>query len=361
MNDSSYHCHSQESDSYDNWYAGEPFWRRLTPEETRQAVEPLVERLDGVQQVLRKLKTIGGYIADLNKVTALLRHPIVLNTPSGSQTISLINPEGVSRVLKQVNWDLKLQVRQLPNRMPAYYIGRTRQDWWAEYSLVVEDIYQSPDFPVQDERFYRLMHAGHEMYYLRVAQFREAAAEYMALKHPDNPMTTDHLLYSAGRNVFQHAWHEDQRLAFLVARNFGLEDFKRAIELLYLCLGADLCELRSAVTPVMLGFFETVYPQPAIRRALAEICAMDGQQLNHLPRLAIQVYQKLSKAFGGFLKTELAWGDTNKELPLWNLIYANLGRLETISPRLMNTTSVGQACFNLEEESRIFVKMMFES
>jgi len=335
-------------------------WAAKSLEESRQALSPLIKTLKAYDQARRSLETKGGYSSDFNKVSQVLMSSIELGTPFGTRQIRLVDPEKINQALRQVNWDLKLQVRQLTHRMPVYYIGRTREDWWAEYSLVVEDIYQSHGYPVQDERFYRLMHAGHEIYFLRLAHLRDVTTHFLALRYPNRLHEIDKILYEAGRYVFQHAWHEDQRLAMLISQYFGLTEFKHAIELLYLCLSADLCELRSAVSPILLELFEIIYPQPAIRQVLENLCDLDGQQLNNLPRTAISTFKYLTKAFSRFLKTEIAWRGRKWKIPLWKLIYSNLGRMNLVVGRIETETSLEAACRNLEKASSDIVSMLLE-
>ena len=45
-----------------------------------------------------------------------------------------------------------MDVRQLDSRMPVYFLCRLRKDYWSEYSLIVEDLYRSPGYPLTDER-----------------------------------------------------------------------------------------------------------------------------------------------------------------------------------------------------------------
>ena len=163
-------------------------------------------------------------------------------------------------------FDLHMNIRMLDTGMPVYYICRVERDYWMEYSLIVEDLYRSPSYTWQDDRFAKLMYMGHEIYFLRLSLFRKSLTELLSDQENGiaDKREVDEYIYRLGRYIFQAAWHEDQRPGMLTAEHFGLAKFYHAIELLYLCLSGELCQLRSTIDDRLLSFFEKAYPQPAI-------------------------------------------------------------------------------------------------
>jgi hypothetical protein len=166
----------------------------------------------------------------------------------------------------------------------------------------------------------------------------------------------DDALYHVGRHVFQAAWHDDQRPGTLTARHFDLPCFQQAIELLYLCLSGELCELRNALDEKLIGFFESIYPQPSIYAFLGLLNELDGTTINELPRKALKQYLRLSTAFSHFLNTEVPWGRKHVKTALYKLIFANFDRLEMVATQLKDDISRHEAAFRLEEESQQIIE-----
>jgi hypothetical protein len=203
-----------------------------------------------------------------------------------------------------------------------------------------------------DDRFVHLMDRGHELFYLRLSQFRDQVGRMLSGDSPATETEVDDCLYDIGRYVLQSAWHEDQRLAVLTATHLCLPGFRNAIELLYLCLSADLCELRSAVDDRMLRFFEIPYPQPAIREFLSLLGRLDGGVLNEIPRSALRLYGGLAREFAAFVKTEVEWGLRQTRFPLFKLLYGNLPRLAAVGNVLREDTRVREAAESLEDKAQ---------
>lgn len=311
----------------------------------REALASLIKRLEWYDTARLGLEREGGAIADLKNITTILNTPMTLRGRSASKAVRLTDRGSLRAILWDIDPDLHLDVRLRGTGMPAYYLCRTRADYWSEYSLIVEDLHMSPGYPVTDERFINLMHAGHEVFFLRLSPFRDGA---QVMLDSEDDATIDALLYSLGRHVFQAAWHEDQRLGIMAANHLELTSFRNAIELLYLCLGAELCELRGAVDERMLRFFEAVYPQPAIRAFLKRLATLDGGALNELPQQARQHYKGLLAAFSRFLATEIAWGARSQQIPLWKVLYGNFSRLESIGSVLRQGPELVRASTTLD-------------
>ena len=59
-----------------------------------------------------------------------------------------------------------------------------------------------------------------------------------------------------------------------------------------------------------------------------------------MPRLAQTQYAKLSKAFSRFLSIDVPWKAGAAPLPLWKIVYANIGRLNVVGPLLRETSGL---------------------
>jgi hypothetical protein len=321
-------------------------WRSEDP---GPGLTELIERLTAYDALRHRLETESGSISRLTELGNLLKAPFCIGVRD--QPVALCDPSAVSRSLKRHSWNLHLEVRLRPTRLPIYYLCRTRSDYWSEYSLIVEDYYQSPGYPLADERFVKLMDASHETHYLRLSQFRKG----LSVRAFENPkkhgQAVDARLYSLGRHVFQSAWHQDQQVGVLASRHLALPTFFQAVELLYLCLSCDLCELRGAIDADMLAFFKTIYPQPAILNFLVDLPTIEGRFLNELPRRATRLFTLLSRSFSTFLSTLVPWGPDKISQPLWKLLYAHIGRLERVAWALNRNKVMIRARTALENQA----------
>ncbi len=327
----------------------------------RDALDPIIMKLMEYDSIRTKLEQKGGRVSDLSEITDIFSATIPVNDEYGAMKVLLSDQRSLKEAIRNINWDLHVDIRRLHTHMPVYYICRTRRDFWAEYSLVVEDIYMSSGYPLTDERFVKLMDAGHEVYYLRLAQFREGITNMVGKTGEHDMAKVDNLLYNLGRHVFQAAWHEDQRLGILTARFLGLHEFHMAIELLYLCLSGDLCELRGAVDETMMRFFEDVYPQPAIRSFLEMLGRTEGGVLTELPQKAANLYKRLSRAFSGFLQQETIWGHSRIRMPIWKLLYSNFSRLDQICKTLKEDDKIVTIMGQLEGEAKGIINELLET
>ncbi|MEW6366940.1 MAG: hypothetical protein AB1714_20115 [Acidobacteriota bacterium] len=325
-------------------------WWRLPTDDICEALRPLLCRLRLYDALRRKLEVQGGRLGDIARLTAHLTEETQIKVRWGTYNVSLANPLALRAMLSEVGYyEVHFQVRSLDTQMPVYYICRTLHDYWFEYSLIVEDLYLSPGYPMHDERFVKLMRHGHETFHLRLSQLRDRVALLTRSDKEGLADRVDQILCDVGRHVLQAAWHEDQQLAFLAAAHLELVRCRHAIELLYLCLNGELCELRGIVTQTIERFFDEVYPQPAIAMFLQRLPRLDGSALNALPREAQRLYVKLCKAFGRFLRTEVRWGWRNTAVPIHKLLFANVPRLELVGNALKGTPAVAEAVAHIEE------------
>jgi hypothetical protein len=326
------------------------------------AVRPLVEKLgqyDRMRAVLEQQGTDRGF---WKAMTEVLSEKIVLRSDWFRYAVALTEPEAVKSAVRAIHYDLHLEIRQRSTLIPAYYLCRTKWDYWSEYGLIVEDLYASPGYPFHDERLVKLMQAGHEVYYLRLARMRHSAAAMFKgiASLPRLSQLTDELLYEVGRYIFRAIWHEDQKPALAACGAFSLVRFRQAMELLYLCLSGDLCELRGALTERFFKFFKCVYPQPALGALLHRIQEADGATLAALPQKVRPLYSQLSAAFSSFLKQEVLWREGRSPLPLFKVLFGNLSRLELLPEMLKGDSVLKAAVEKLEKESGAIIGKILE-
>lgn len=323
--------------------------RKIAPSFYRRAaLDPFLAHLTRYDQARTGLERHGGSLDTLKELTAHLRRPLRIR--SGKALITCLGDHRSLRsVLRQVDPDLHLEVRQGTYRMPLYYLCRLRGDYWCEYSLVVEELYVSPGYPLPDSRLVSLMWLGHETPFLRLAPLRSKAVALADDGDGPPGSGVDELLYQAGRQVLQSAWHQDQHVAVEVSQVVGLPRFLEALELVYLCLGAELCELRAAASSRLAAFFRQVYPRPAIARLLSRLPQTSGDELILLPRQAALEYRRLLSGFRRLISTEVARAGSAARVPFWKLAYANLGRLKLLEPEVVASPELRSAAGELEQ------------
>jgi len=374
MNHSGANANPPGGQKYPNSYGAGHTYYKVPPVDLEKTLRPLILHLERYDALRLELEQEGGRVADLKRITELLSTSIRLEGRRGPFEVELTKPAGIRSFLYDVGYnDLHLQVRRRSSSLPVYYLCRVRRDYWSDYSLVLEDFYRSEGYPVQDARFVKLMVHGKETYHLSVAPFRpgtralfEQGGRTMAERFYDiwyeDVGTTerervDRLLYDVGRHVLLAAWHEDQQIGVLAAAHFGLPRFRQAIELLYLCLSGDLCELRGLLTEPMHAFFGEVYDQPALYGFLRGLSALDGQTLNELAEeRARQLYRQLMQAFKRFLDVDVPVGQRERRTPLYKLLFSNLTRLELVAMDLRTHPAVGEAAAALEASAQRIIE-----
>lgn len=335
----------------EDFYQGGSSWYgyRRPAIDLAQALEPLIAHLRGYDANRLELETEGGQLRDLKRLTEIIRQEIPIQGCFREYKVSLVNQTGMRDLLRDVgDLEVHLAVRQLETRLPVYYLCRLHRLYRFDYDLVVEDLYLSPGYPLTDSRMVKLMRGGHEVYHLRLSPFRGRTAKLLG-----GPKTrrVDALLSKVGRHIFQAAWHEDQRLGVMVAQEFGLPRFHEAIEVLYLCLSGELCEIRNAVDGEVIRFFRQVYPQSAIHGFLELLPRLEGGDLTHLTQAALGLYARLSQAFKGFLSVKVEWGFRQERAPLQKLVFGNFSRLARVAARLATDPKVSEAKEVLEREA----------
>jgi len=210
-----------------------------------------------------------------------------------------------------------------------------------------------------DKRFVRLMKRGKEKSFLRLSPFRGIIKKGIQnTKGRSIERETDRILYDLGRHVMGPTWHEDQFPGMQAADHFGLARFPQVIELLYLDLSGELCELRSQIDTAMLDFFQTTYPQPAILNFLEKLKDLNGAELNELPKEGLKNYVSLQKTFVQFIRIEIPWGKRKTKMPLNRLFLGNFSRLDLVGKALNHTKKSVAVKKNLEKEAQKIIRMI---
>ena len=337
--------------------------RQLSLEELTWAVAPLIKQLTKYDRLRLQLESVGGDLSLLVAITNTLSEPIRIQGASRSHTLSLIDQGGFRSMLYDLGeFTCYLQIRRLDTGMPVYYFCRTEYDYRSTYSIIMEDLYMSPGYPLFDERFLKIMRHGHEEYFLRLSSFSKKTMQMLAKDSTKKVQEeeVDELLGNVGRYILQAAWHEDQFVGITAARYFLLPWFQRAIELLYLCLSGELCEIRRVINQEVNHFFIHVYEQPAIHYFLGLLNQLDGEALCRVPQKALKLYPRLTRHFGDFLRVELPWGQQRNLIPLYKLLFANFWRLDVISNSIAENESIKNGVNLLENKSKELIKTLFE-
>jgi hypothetical protein len=337
--------------------------RRMDRQKLEAVLFALVKNLEQYDEKRRALENRAVTPAMLLSTMELLKHQFEVEVLGRKHTVALVDQASVRGLLRDLwDYECRLEIRTCASGMPLYYVPRIWHDYDSVYSLVLEDIYQSPGYPMADERFVKIMWGGHEIYFIRLSPFRKALLNGRdPLKEPDAEDEVDTLLRKVGRLVFQACWHEDQYVGMVAADQFDLVNFRRAVELLYLSLTAELCELRSGIDEAMLRFFKDIYPQPVIEAFLNRLTGLDGKALAEVPQAALKHFPGLSRAFSRFLAVELPWGRSKTSVPLYKLLFANFSRMETLRNAITEKEELLKAGELLEKQSLSVIDALLDN
>ncbi len=321
-----------------------------TRDEISERLQPLFSILAALDGLRMRMERSGGGGETLDELRGILLAPITLKGCSRFfKPIALVNPQPLRRVIADAaGYSVHLEARTLHHGIPVYYCCRTRDDYYSEYGLIVEDLYCSPSYPFDDERFVRLRMFGREEQWLRLSQYRSAVEQMLGSRDGD---AVDAHLHEAGRWVLSAAWHESQRPGLLIAACMGLSAFPRAVEILHLALTSDPCDLRARVNPAMLLFFREAYKQKHIHSFLSSLQSMDGGRLDRIWSEALPMYRGLTSAYLRFIKTEIRWGPLRQTTPLWKVVFGNYPRMQSLSGALRANSSAAKAARELERTS----------
>ena len=318
-------------------------------------VQPLLIVLKKYEILKRQLIENGGNINLINKINRILNENVPIENNDYKMVICLIDQNKLKKCLSNISdYTLIFDVRITEYGLPTYYLCRIMRDYQSQYHYIVEEIFQSPDYEIQDDRFVKLMRMGNERCYLRLCQFRPKIIKYFGKMYGDNE-DIDNYLFEIGNNVFQNCWHEDQKPGIFIAHHFALTNFTKAIELLYLCLSSDLCELRSNSNDKKLQFFDKVYDQPAIMNFLKSLSTYEGSDFHQLNKKALDLFHHLSRSFNLFLSLQIPWNSKSTKTTLFNIIFANFYRLDKIASIIVDNKEVLTAAEKLEKTARLVI------
>ncbi len=366
-------------------------------EELLGHLRPLLRRLNQYGKLLQRLKTEGGKVRDLRQLTQLLATPIKLRGRfGGDKRVPLTEPQAVRSYLSSVHHGLRFEIRTAKHGFPLYYLARTSSDYFGTYSLILEDYYRSPGYEEHDpdwERFSCTTRFGEAERLLRLSPYRMWAEDRAAHEAEEPPaveadeadddnksafgygsfgygrssyrdeLTADRLLYTVGRYVLDAAWHEDQRFAGGVAELLHMTAFRETMELLALCLGANLSSLRSVAMSkrgeAATAFFASAYRNKPIHTLLQALPEVEGPALVQFRERARTLYPKLATSFGKLMRFEGGLSCFQSSQPVYRSFIANYRRLGLLGFHL--TDEFLDACAVLEEQSRQISEAVLEA
>jgi len=377
--------HSWQSNwgGWTGYYDGfDIYSRRAEMDDTeRKCIDALVDRLSHYDEALGRLRKEGGKVRDLVGLTSLLDKPLPWADPYWrSEELKLSKVPQLRSALRFVCPGTRLDIRTGRHGFPIYYLYRTSTDFFGNYSLVLEDFFRSEEYSFADplwEHFVATTSFGYALRLLRVSSYRTAAAaiaqgqgntappptapansrssassgEIANRKSQiENRQSPDGLLFVAGRYFLDSAFHEDQRCAVAVASLLGLDRFKQAVELLYLCLGANLSTLRELCSGKyavpLQEFFEKCHHNPWIRRLVVHLGEARGDQLTTIRERAAQLYPELAASFARFSSQTGAFKDIGPGVALYKVVIAYYRRLDLLRPLVTDRLAAESSAFD---------------
>ena len=334
--------------SLNNFPGSNLFWERT--EFTRQMLNPLLRVLKDYDKLRMQLMDQGGKLEDMVQLRDILRREFNIGDRF-DKAVSLVDQRGVKRMLHYYDdGDLILDIKQHEYGFPIYYLCKAHTSYDTMYNAVVEDLYRSPDYEFYDNRLVKLMDVGHQYILLRMSPYRKKFMKILSDELKSKQSTVDFLLSDIGTNVLQYAWHEDQNIGIYCSEAFDLPNFRKAIELVYVCLTADLCDLRSNTDSYYLKFFQKVYRQDAIHDFLCMLLQADDLPVISLQQTARATYSHLLRAFNDFLSCKVDAAGS-RDIPAYKLILGNIFRLNLVWNEIRDDPSIQKATRELEEMS----------
>ncbi|MCD4737063.1 MAG: hypothetical protein K8R53_13550 [Bacteroidales bacterium] len=331
----------------DGYYYG---YKQITHLEKTAKLNFLIKQLEIVDKKIDKILNEKVSLNQLIELNTLLKQGIEIKSGMMVTEFSLIDRKNLERAFYSSDlYDTMLDVRRGSMKFPAYYLCEARSNHFGNYGIITAEYFCSSNYKFNDSRFARLMHFGHEKYFIRMSQFREAATE--ALKEEGK---VDNLLYDIGVYFLQSAWHEDQVIGWMVSGHFNLPQFREAIELIYFNLGSDFCEVRERITGDVKLFFKKIYPRAALVKMITKIENSDGNEFQAIEMKSRHWYMELSKAFNELLQCKIEWGMMEKKkVPLYKVVFSNIYRLEKITKDIYKgNPKIAQSCKRLEETAK---------
>lgn len=342
-----------------------------------QLLQPLLDRLRQYDTSHQEFLDSPDRLSTVEQLTDILKKPICFESSPGKESFALTEPSQLRTFLRMRLSDLiVLDTRKDNLGFPVYYLSRLASNDRTEYDIILENLHVSNTYPFEEKQLVRLIRNGHELYHIHLAGFRNQVKSASSFGSDINNQKIDDFLIQLGSHCLGAMWHEEQIPARICAREFNLPCFMQAVELLYLCLGADLCELRSHVTEEMIGFFTECYPQPTVSKFLQSLHDRSGYDINQLPTESAENYKKLSYQFQKMLQTNISWqseaisSDSQMNLsvtkqsltlPLYKLLFANLYRFDSVIPYLNIDDKLLEAVESLEKQAQQVIAQLTHS
>jgi len=329
-----------------------------TPGDVKDALAPIMARIRDYDRIRVQLEERGGQVKDLLKLKKLLLDNIEFpGRRHDMGNIKLGDRDALRRaVLTLGRGGASIGIRTTPQGFPVYYLCRTSRGYWGERTMILEDLCLSQGYPMDDVRYVKFTStSGRERGYLRISPYRFLARSSLSEEVADET-NVDKLLEKIGRQFFQAAWDDDQRIAFAVADALGMPQFKNAVELLYFCLSSDLSELRNDMTEDMQCFLSGYKPE--VDAFMQTLSSYDGMGITQLQADAPKLYKRLQKQFSRFIKTEILWGEGGYKVPLYKIIFANFSRLQRIGEMVQQNDDIEEAAKILEYEASEVISLL---
>jgi hypothetical protein len=318
------------SDTYDTWGIG-----ACPTDSLDAALAPLLRHLGVYEALLGRLRRKGGKVQDLHGLMELMRRPLRFPGAPLGPDASLATPGPLRERLRRLQAGVDIEIRRGPVGFPVHYLFRTSRDYFGNYALILEDLHRGADYDRFDapwDRFTSATRYGEVDRLLRLAPLRPAAVA------AGGDSGVDAILYTAGRTLFDAAWHDDQRLACAAAELLELPRFRSTLELLYLCLGGDLSRLRQALLgpwgaslPAVVSAADPGGALASLTRALP---GAEGAALSRLREAAHRAFPHLGAAFSALMLTRRPLDRSPADLPLFKVLVAHYRRLDQLRPLL---------------------------
>ena len=158
-------------------------------------------------------------------------------------------------------------------------------------------------------------------------------------------------------------WAEEAAEARGVADLLDLTAFRESVELLSLCLGANLSSLRSICASERGGpaaaFFVSAYMNRPVHALLKALPAVGGSALVQFRERSRCLYPKLAASFGKLMRLEGGLTCFRSTQPVYRSFIANYRRLGLLKPHL--TEEFLRACEELERQSETVSEAVLES
>jgi hypothetical protein len=309
--------------------------------EITHALQPLLAAVRELDCIRSMLEEHGGRHAHLEQITRLLRKPIALSFAGRDGRGCLAARQELTNLLNTIfRGSVHMDVRNARTAfIPMYYICRTAFSAGISPSPVLEDIYMSPSFPFEDDRYFHDGVLGGRHAHLRMSPFRESVRNIVGTSEAD---VIDDALLDVATWFFSAAFDESQWPALILSRCIGppLQELRPALEVIHLAATAEPSVLRQSTNETVRRFFTQAYPQAYIVQFLDMLATMNGKELMRINSRAATLYSTLEKEYAQLLMTRVRWGLDSQRPSLWQALYANMNRIEYLQDALRHDDHV---------------------